>query len=438
MAIRVFSGNVLAHYMDTTDAAVALPDRIDTVVGLINTHGDIFLASEVNPTPGAYILEHLQGLDPDWDYIQGEKSNACFYRPSMYDPQGLTNYALDNDKRLNDFYFQDIASGQKFHAMVTHLIVDSASGRVAEAKQISSYARQFNNAFLAGDFNDYGTGSADPKGIMASLADLHSIQPGAVNSDRNSWDGGGAGHWIDDILVKSSTGVYGAEMVPTDGASDHWGWIKATLSVSSAAGDLNGTYLTSIRRSGDELYLIDAQGRETIGVAAGPNLWVPRLSTASYDPGSPGDPDTPGDTSVQSRLIAWHKARLGEFDYSQGSGRLNPDLSGRTDCSGLQYACFKAVMGINVGTNSRDQADGSHGGFVVTTSRSEILDASILQRGDLIFYAHPSANWSHVEMYYGDHKVIGISNPREDGPRVQPLSLQVNYFQGKLKVKRYT
>ena len=437
MSIRVLCGNVLAHYMDDTEGT-PLPDRIATIVALIRTHGDIFLASEVNPAPGQYILDHLQAVDADWDYVQGEKSNALFYRPSMYQWVGLNNFALASDKRLNDFTMIDIVSGQQFHAMVTHLIVDSASGRKTEATQIAAYARQFDNAFLGGDFNEYGTAPDSVKGILAARADLHSIQPGAVNADKDSWDGGSTGQWIDDILVKSSTGVSGAALVPTSGGSDHWGWVKAELAVSAAAGDLNGTYVTSVRRTGDSLHLIDANGDETVCVPAGPNLWVPTTSAATHDPGSPGDPDTPGDTGTQSRLIGWHKARLGDFDYSQSSGRLNPDASGHTDCSGLQYACYKSVMGINIGTNSRDQADGNHGGTTITTTRSAILAGTGMQRGDLIFYAHPGETWSHVEMYYGGSQVIGISNPHEDGPRIQPLSLQVNYFQGSLKVKRYT
>ena len=212
-----------------------------------------------------------------------------------------------------------------------------------------------------------------------------------------------------------------------------------------------GIYLSSIRRTGNALHLIDSTGHETVCLPNGRGFWIPVNSDAfivpgsvydpegpDYDPTSPPDPDEPSDSSIQSKLIAWHKARLGKFRYSQNtSGRLNPDKSGYTDCSGLQYACYKKVTGKNVGTNSRDQANNGHGGRVVTTDRSDILHGRGMQKGDLIFYAHPGATWSHVEMYMGNQKVIGISNVHQKGSRIQALSLQVNYFKGKLKVKRY-
>jgi len=234
-------------------------------------------------------------------------------------------------------------------------------------------------------------------------------------------------------------------MVPDQGAG------AVAMSVDVPEGDVQGLYLSAIRRTGDSLHLIDSAGHETICLPSGPSRWIPTDSdsytlTTSIpdpadvtptDPAAPNDPDNPSDGSVTAKLIAWHKKRLGKFHYSQSGNRLNPDKSGTTDCSGLQYACYKSVMGISVGTNSRDQANVAHHGRMVTTTRSEILHGTGMQRGDLIFYAHPGANWSHVEMYMGGSKVIGISNVHQNGSRIQALSLQVNYFRGKLKVKRY-
>ncbi len=215
--------------------------------------------------------------------------------------------------------------------------------------------------------------------------------------------------------------------------------------------DHSGVSLSRIRRTGSNLHLIDSLGHETVCVPNGRGFWMPADDYAFIVPGTDFDPDTgpdpdpnpqpdpddPSDSTVAAKLIAWHKRRLGKFDYSQGPGRLNPDKSGHTDCSGLQYACYKSVTGKNIGTNSRDQANNAHGGHTVTTDRSDILHGRGMKKGDLIFYAHPGANWSHVEMYMGNAKVIGISNVHQDGSRIQPLSLQVNYFRGRLKVKRY-
>lgn len=216
---------------------------------------------------------------------------------------------------------------------------------------------------------------------------------------------------------------------------------------AGTAGDAQGVSLSCLKRVGNTIHLIDDTGTHHICYPNGGGMWIPPdysfitpdsgQSDVDVDPDpDPGADD--GDATIQGKLIAWHKKYLGLFHYSQSlSGRLNPVKSGYTDCSGLQYACYKAVMGINVGTNSRDQANKSIG-VTVTTKRSEILYGTGMQKGDLIFYAHPNENWSHVEMYMGNKKVIGISNTSEDGPRIQALSLQVNYFKGRLKVKRYT
>ena len=214
-------------------------------------------------------------------------------------------------------------------------------------------------------------------------------------------------------------------------------------------GDNQGTTISYIRRNGDLLHIVDSQGKEYVYNPTGRGIWIPQnpdafvtLDSISDNLDSPiiedpGSDPTDGDSTIQGKLIAWHKRRLGRFHYSQSAGRLNPDKSGHTDCSGLQYACYKSVTGKNVGTNSRDQANNAHGGHTVTTNRSDILHGRGLQKGDLIFYSHPGQNWSHVEMYMGNEKVIGISNVHQDGSRIQSLSLQVNYFKGKLKVKRY-
>jgi len=222
------------------------------------------------------------------------------------------------------------------------------------------------------------------------------------------------------------------------------------MSVDIPEGDARGVSLAAIRRTGDSLHIIDSLGKETICLPTTANRWVPTNQeiwvvrgtdyspdSPDQDPLAPNDPDTPGDSTIGSKLIAWHKARLGLFNYLQSNpGRLNPDKSGYTDCSGIQYACYKSVMGINIGTYSGGQATASIGS-TVTTSRSAIRDGTGMVRGDLIFYAMAGKTWSHVEMYMGSQKVVGISNVHTDGSRIQDLSLQVNYFTGKLKVKRY-
>lgn len=451
MSIRVAYGNVIAHTIDGGDEYdfTPLEDRISAVVALIRSMGDMFLAVECAADPADYILSHLKDVDPDWAVRKNEHAKACFYRPSVFSYLSSNVVDLAGDTRMIDYRFVVDATGFIFDALLTHLKVgpDNGAARLAGAETIAAYAAGLTNCFLAGDFNSYDTAPGSPKDALTSGAGLAGLQvrTDPVNGGIDSLDGDPTGHWIDDIMTRSSDLVSGAAMVAAGAASDHWGWLKCVVEFGAgsgdgdgvAEGDANVSELVEIRRTGDMLHLIDARGRETIAVPHGPLRWLVTGDRASVDPDPPTDPADPGDTTTAAKLVAWHKARLGRFHYSQGAGRLNPDSSGVTDCSGLQYACYKSVMGINIGTNSRDQANNAHGGTVVTTVRADILAGTGLQKGDLIFYAHPSEDWSHVEMYMGDLKVIGISNVRQDGPRIQALSLQVNYFTGKLKVLRY-
>jgi len=432
MSINVGYGNAKAHYLDNREGFTALTARIDDFVSLVTGNCDLFLAVEVGNSSADYILEHLQAVDADWDMVQTANTRTCFFRPSLYTIISSVVIVLTaGDKRLTDYTVKVNATGEIVHALLTHLLVGSgeAATRKAEATQIANYAKNIPNCFLAGDFNEYSTSADSAKGVLNSIAGfvpLQSFSP--TNAALDSWDGSSSGQWIDDILTKPGSSVSGAAMFPTGGASDHWGWLKADITVSDVAeGDSNGTSLAYIRRTGDCLHLIDVMGHETIAVPSGPQRWVPRDRVTAANPVLSTD---------TADLIAWHMARLGQFHYSQGTGRLDPDSSGVTDCSGLQYSCYKAVRGINIGKDSRAQADGPLG-TTITTTRSEILAGTGMLPGDLIFYAKSGETWSHVEMYMGGSQVIGISNVRTDGPRIQALSLQVNYFTGKLKVLRY-
>ena len=97
----------------------------------------------------------------------------------------------------------------------------------------------------------------------------------------------------------------------------------------------------------------------------GHNVWRASLSTIqqniggqapqSGSGGGGGTPPAPGGSSKGAQALAWVLARLGKFAYLQGSGRLDPDHSGVTDCSGLCYAAYKYTTNTFVGTWTGDQ-----------------------------------------------------------------------------------
>ena len=460
VTVSIAYGNV---YGDREGTSRGWSSRMAAQGSLVRGAGcDIFVAAEAYDwlDGNVALLGAIKTGDPDWAISVGRLGNMCYYRPSVYSEVAAdVVYFRDGDARnYTDFRLKHIATNEIIHVIGTHLTpgdtgADKAA-RVFEGKLLGAHIAGLPASFIAGDINTYSLSSDDARYWLRTVGGVKGLQErtAPTNGGLSSTSGASNGQWIDDILSRDSQPVSGAAMFPTGGASDHWGWLKCVLSLTDAldGGDTAYVYLSAIRSTGNALHLIDSAGRETVCVASGAQRWVPVDPGAfvasgsitdsggpALDPAVPNDPATPGDETVQSKLIGWHNARLGQFDYSQSSGRLDPDSSGHTDCSGLQYACYKAVTGMNVGTNSRDQADTAHGGTVVTTDRAAIRAGTGMERGDLIFYAHAGAAWSHVEMYAGGGQVVGISNPSQDGPRTQALTSQVDYFDGRLKVKRY-
>ena len=140
---------------------------------------------------------------------------------------------------------------------------------------------------------------------------------------------------------------------------------------------------------------------------------------------SPSFPDVPAPTppppssdvaARRARVVKWLRDRIGKFDYLQGPGRLTPDKSGKSDCSGVVYAAYNSI-GINIGSGStRSQVNN---GTKVYSANGRVTQATVnaMLPGDLIYMALAGGTRiTHVEMYCGGGKIIGHGGVPRMGP----------------------
>ena len=229
----------------------------------------------------------------------------------------------------------------------------------------------------------------------------------------------------DIISNKDSTGVgVGNNVAPTPGNNNGGG--ENTQQVTVNGGEVvvtadDSNILTMTSRFGTaRLY------------SYGHNLWRTSLSTIQQNVGGGqapqsggggggGTPPPPGGASKGEKALAWVLARLGKFAYLQGAGRLDPDHSGVTDCSGLCYAAYKYTTNTFVGTWTGDQYFRGaepfprRGGAMTTAERNQ------LRPGDMIVMAWKSTGsvypeTDHVEMVVDSSTLVGHGGNPYYGP----------------------
>ena len=129
----------------------------------------------------------------------------------------------------------------------------------------------------------------------------------------------------------------------------------------------------------------------------------------------------PGDGSVGAKALAWIMARRGKFAYLQGPGRMDPDNSGVTDCSGLMYAAFKATSGTFVGTWTGDQYFRGAEPFPRRGGAMTAEERAQLRPGDMIVMAWKSTGsyypeTDHVDMVVDSNTLVGHGGNPYYGP----------------------
>lgn len=164
----------------------------------------------------------------------------------------------------------------------------------------------------------------------------------------------------------------------------------------------------------DSLAWIKVQGNNLILFDNGKKRIFWKSSAQNYQekgtvgtPVNPGDQTNPGSDSgadAGDKVAAWVKSRIGKFAYSQAGGRLDPDATGYTDCSGLWWRAYMDVTGIDVGTWTGAQKGK---GRRIAISTSSTIEQAIAQAhaGDLVLIAWTASgvgNYDHVEGFESD------------------------------------
>lgn len=125
---------------------------------------------------------------------------------------------------------------------------------------------------------------------------------------------------------------------------------------------------------------------------------------------------------LQKQLVAQMKSVEGTLRYAQDNdkypGSRNPE-DGSGDCSSTVQWAYQKVTGKDIGSWTGAQNTSTETTPVDEPHLSRAWDESKLQLGDILLYGNDAER--HVEMYYGDGKIIGHGNPSKLGPTVKNI-----------------
>lgn len=151
-----------------------------------------------------------------------------------------------------------------------------------------------------------------------------------------------------------------------------------------------------------------------------------RNQTFIVNPGGGGTPGG-GDGSAGAKAVEWMRSRIMKFSYMQAPGRLDPDKSGFSDCSGTIWRAYKDTSGLEVGTWTGDQY--FRGKAVIERGSGNMSDAqkALCKPGDIIVmsWGRGYPHTDHVEMYVDAGHTIGHGGPG-NGPHINPIGMLGN------------
>jgi hypothetical protein len=211
-----------------------------------------------------------------------------------------------------------------------------------------------------------------------------------------------------------------------DGASAPPDFGQVTDTTTNDGGDITGDTATQqasgiqcVKLIGSEsLTVVGTDGTETLCYKTNGNVWYPRTrSTEAKNPGSGGGDDsgTTGDDDI-SKMQQVFIDNEGKFSYGQGAGRLTPETSGHTDCSGsIWWAINKIRPDLAANIGNWTGAMVNSGTEIARGTGTDSIDLSIAKKGDILLCraGQYGVNWAfndghnHVEWYFGDNILWG-------------------------------
>ena len=173
----------------------------------------------------------------------------------------------------------------------------------------------------------------------------------------------------------------------------------------------NGQESSSIGRIeqvGNDLmvYGVMGTGMRLLCRNTGNGVWVPvRNATAPNYPGTGGGSSTGGGSEEFLAMKALWESVENQFQYAQAAGRLEPDVSGFTDCS----ACI--WWAANKVTNNKYEWLGTST-YTMRTTATKVCDGiqrDLMKPGDLILM-YTNGGGEHVGWYWGDGVAWGAGS----------------------------
>jgi hypothetical protein len=252
--VPVLYGNMLGGY-DLHDPTRVFNGkdwaaRIPAQIALIRSSGAelcfmVELHEEVGtglPNGGTlYFLAQLRAVDPDWAIAEGKGGNHLLYRPSKYTVPAVKNTLFEQGNRwFSDFTIKHSTSGLQKRACLAHFIangtdaagktVDNTPFRKAQAAELAAYANANGIDFFTGDFNSATETAGYPRAIFKSYGWTGLREHGTVTNGAQATAPSAAQGWIEDIWSRADAPNTNSRVIPTNGVSDHLGWLATTFS----------------------------------------------------------------------------------------------------------------------------------------------------------------------------------------------------------------
>lgn len=190
------------------------------------------------------------------------------------------------------------------------------------------------------------------------------------------------------------------------------------------SGSLAGSY---IMERGSDLILYQSGNKSgVIFHASAGGRWI---STSKISGGGDTPEPQPPVSNTAEKIMQLLYDYKDKFKYGQGAGRLDPEVSGHTDCSGLVWWAYMKIANINPGEDTKSQISKatSQNKMVVTGTSSNVIPIDQLKLADLILM-----DWGdgtrHVELYNGNDTTWGIREgygPNQWHVKVSQLNTRV-------------
>lgn len=336
----------------------------------------------------AALMERLRdNASASYDKLSGRLKDAVANHPADTDAAWWTGFYLYQDDA--DSWVAS-AQDQENHAVQDQFFLDWVFGSGGAFDSLAGWGMSTDNVkqtiFM---LSVYHQAPASANQILANIGGSRSLDD-YLNATLNTWPVSGYSNRYNRVYQLLNEWD-GTSAPPDFGQSDF---------TPGTNPDTNGQTKPSISRLeqvGNDLIVYGAMGQGTRLVChnTGNGVWLPvRNATAPTYPGTSGGGTGGGGSDEFEAMRAIWEQNEGAFNYAQAAGRLEPDVSGFTDCSAcIWWAANKATNGKYswLGTSTWTMRD-------TATKICDGIQRDLMQPGDLILMTNPE----HVGWYWGN------------------------------------